>query len=232
MPAASIKIYNREEVMLDVQSRPERGKGPVGRLRHFDDQLPGVLYGLGVEPLSFKANERVLERALAKGGQNAIFLVKVAGRDQEAERAVVREIQYHKVRGNVMHVDLLRIDPEAKLRVTVPVVTSGIPEGVRTGGGALQQGANQLEMECLATDLPARIEIDVTDLGLGESIHVSDLLEEEARILTDSSITILNVLMPRLITEDEVEGEEGEGEGDEVKGEGEGEEGEGDEAES
>ena len=84
----------------------------------------------------------------------------------------------------------------------------------------------------LATDLPARIEIDVTDLGLGESIHVSDLLEEEARILTDSSITILNVLMPRLITEDEVEGEEGEGEGDEVEGEGEGEEGEGDEAES
>ncbi len=197
--SVQLEIFKREEIALQVQPRDEKGKGPVGRLRRLTGMLPGVIYGHTQDPCCFKAEVRVLERALGQGGQNAIFLVEVVGRAQAPERAVVREIQYHKVRGDIMHVDLLRIDPEEKLRLNVPIVTKGIPVGVRTGGGALQQTLTLAEMECLASELPSRLEIDITDLEVGQSIHVRDLLGQEARIITDPGVTIVSVLAPRIV---------------------------------
>ena len=144
--AVQIQIFPREEIALTIHERPEKGKGPVGRLRRLEEMLPGVVYGHRQEPVSFKVQATLLERALSQGGQNAIFLLQRSGNGQAAERAVVREIQYHKVTGDIMHVDLLRIDPEEQLRVQVPIVTLGEPEGVRLGGGALQQTLSRLEM--------------------------------------------------------------------------------------
>lgn len=197
--SVQLEIFKREEIALQVQPRDEKGKGPVGRLRRLTGMLPGIIYGHTQAPCCFKAEVRVLERALGQGGQNAIFLVEVAGRAQAPERAVVREIQYHKVRGDIMHVDLLRIDPDEKLRLNVPIVTKGVPVGVRTGGGALQQTLTLAEMECLASELPSRLEIDITDLEVGQSIHVRDLLGQEGRIITDPGVTIVSVLAPRLV---------------------------------
>ena len=226
MPAVSLKVFPRTRYELPVTLRSERGKGPVGRLRREQDLLPGVLYGLEGDPMAFKVEARSLERALGQGGQDAIFMVEFA--DHKPQQAVVRDIQYHKVKGDIVHVDLLRVDPAQSLRVTVPLVTQGIPVGVRVGGGALQQAVTQLDMDCQASDLPARIEIDISDLELGDSIHVSDLIEQETRIATDPNVTIANVLMPRL-TADEEESDEAEEEEGEASEEGEGE-GEGDES--
>ena len=206
--SVQLEIFNREEIALQVQPREEKGKGPVGRLRRLTGMLPGVIYGHTQDPYCFKAEVRTLERALGQGGQNAVFLVDVAGRGQAPERAVVREIQYHKVRGDIMHVDLLRIDPEERLRLNVPIVTKGVPAGVRTGGGALQQTLTLVEMECVASELPSRLEIDITDLEVGQSIHVRDLLSQEGRILTDPGVTIVSVLAPRLVVATTVETEE------------------------
>lgn len=196
--SVQLEIFKREEIALQVQPRDEKGKGPVGRLRRLTDMLPGVIYGHTQAPFCFKAEVRTLERALGQGGQNAVFLVDVAG-SGATERAVVREIQYHKVRGEIMHVDLLRIDPEERLRINVPIVTKGVPAGVRTGGGALQQTLTLAEMECVASELPSRLEIDITDLEVGQSIHVRDLLGQEGRIITDPGVTIVSVLAPRLV---------------------------------
>ena len=223
MPAVTLKVYPRTNYQLPVTERAERGKGPVGRLRHEAGLLPGVLYGLKNTPVAFKVEARSLERALSHGGQDAIFLVELDG--QAPQQAVVREIQYHKVRGHIMHVDLLRIDPAQSLRVTVPLVTQGVPVGVRISGGALQQAVTELDIDCLASDMPARVEIDISSLELGDSLHVSDLLEQEGRIATDPNVTIANVLMPRLAASDEEEEEEGEGEG-EAEGEEESQDGE------
>lgn len=212
-----LDIFKREEIPLRIQARQEKGKGAVGRLRRQAGMLPGILYGHAQSPLCFKAEARTLERALGQGGQNAVFLVEVEGQARDPERAVVRQIQYHKVRGDIVHVDLLRVDPQQQLRLSVPIVTRGTPAGVRTGGGALQQTLSLIEMECVASELPSRIEIDISALEVGQSIHVRDLLEQEKRILADPGVTIVSVLAPRLVVaakEAEEPAVEGEAEGE------------------
>jgi len=211
-----LRLHAREQVGLKVQPREERGKGPVGRLRREEGLLPGILYGHKQEPFAFKTEAHALERIFNRFGHNAVFMVEVDGSDQKPEQTIVRQVQYHKVRGDIVHLDLLRIDPDEKLRVSVPLHTQGVPNGVSTGGGALQHAVVALDMECVAAEMPSSIEIDITSLEIGDSIHVADLLEQEPRIVTDPEVTIVNVLAPRLIVEEEVveeeveEGEEGE----------------------
>jgi large subunit ribosomal protein L25 len=220
--AVALKIYQRETIELSIEPRPERGKGPVGRLRREQAMLPGVVYGHKQDPVAFKIVARDLERALASGGQNAIFVL-IEGSNGKGERAVVREIQYHKVRGDVQHVDFLRIDPDEELTVAVPLTTSGTPEGVRVGGGAVQHSLTYIEMTCIASELPSQVEVDIDDLDIGDSIHVSDLLDQEPRIVTDGAVTIVSVLSPRLTIDEELEAEaEAAAEGEELE---EGEEG-------
>ena len=228
MPQVPLQIRPREQVTLKIHSREEQGKGPVGQMRRIQGQLPGVIYGHGQASLPFKTDARTLERVLGKGGQNAIILVEYEGSDQPDEQALIRDIQYHKVQGNVLHLDLLRIDPSETRRANVPLVTEGTPEGVRTEGGSLQQTLTVLEMECVVSEMPSSVVIDISTMVIGDSLHVSDLLEQESRITTDPLRTIANVLAPRLAAEDGEEGdEEVEGEGDAAQGEGGAAQGEG-----
>jgi len=132
----------------------------------------------------------------------------------------VREVQVHKVRGHLLHLDLLRIDPREERVVTVPLHTVGVPEGVRLGGGALQHTLSTLELRCVVSDMPASVEIDVTGLHIGESVHVSDLLGQEPRIATDPSVAVVGVLAPRLTIEEEQKADGDEGAADEVGAEG------------
>jgi large subunit ribosomal protein L25 len=116
----------------------------------------------------------------------------------------------------------LRINPSETLRANVPLLTEGVSEGVRNEGGALQQTLTSIEMECVVSEMPSAMVIDISSLVIGDSLHVSDLVEQEPRITTDPARTIVNILAPRLITEEEEaeeaevpEGEEEAGEGDE-----------------
>jgi len=211
--AVAVKIYQRETKELALEPRSERGKGPVGRLRREQGMLPGVVYGHKQEPHAFKIAARTLERALASGGRNAIFVLKEDGNDKD-ERAVVREIQYHKVRGDIVHIDFLRIDADEEYTASVPILTTGVPEGVRIGGGALQHSLNSVDMHSVASEMPSQVEIDITELSIGDSIHVSDLLESESRIITDGDVTIVSVLAPRITVEEETDGDEDGGEAD------------------
>ena len=242
MPEVALRLHTREQITLKVQPREERGKGPVGQLRRLQGKLPGVLYGHKREPYPFKTEARELERIFKRAGRSILLTIEFDGEDRVAEQAIVREVQYHKVEGNVTHLDLLRIDPTETRTVSVPLQTMGVPEGVRTGGGALQQTLTHLDMDCVISEMPASVEIDITELVIGDSIHVSDLLGQESRIVNDPEISIVNVLAPRLTIDEELEleaaeaaeaadGEEGEElEGEEGEGV-EGEEGEGAEGE-
>jgi len=220
MPQVPLKIHARQQVSLKVQPREEKGKGPVGQMRRLQGQLPGVIYGHKQAAESFKTDAHTLEGILGKGGQNAIIVIEHEESDKESEQALIRDIQYHKVRGDAMHLDLLRIDPSETLRANVPIVTVGVPEGVRTEGGSLQQTLTSLEMECVVSEMPSSIEIDITSLVIGDSLHVSDLMEQEPRITSDPVRTIINVLMPRLVAEEDADVE-----GDGIEGAAEGEEG-------
>ena len=220
MPQVPLKIHARQQVSLKVQPREEKGKGPVGQMRRLQGQLPGVIYGHKQAAESFKTDAHTLEGILGKGGQNAFIVIEHEESDKESEQALIRDIQYHKVRGDAMHLDLLRIDPSETLRANVPIVTVGVPEGVRTEGGSLQQTLTSLEMECVVSEMPSSIEIDITSLVIGDSLHVSDLMEQEPRITSDPVRTIINVLMPRLVAEEDADVE-----GDGIEGAAEGEEG-------
>ena len=208
MPQVPLKIHARELVSLKVAPREEQGKGPVGQMRRLHGQLPGVIYGHKQDAECFKTDAHSLERILSKGGQNAIILIEHEESSKESEQALIREIQYHKVSGDAMHLDLLRIDPTETLRANVPIVTVGVPEGVRTQEGSLQQTLTALEMECVVSEMPSAVEIDITSLQIGDSLHVSDLIEQEPRITSEGVRTIANVLVPRLITDDEAGDEE------------------------
>ncbi len=208
MPQVPLKIHARELVSLKVAPREEQGKGPVGQMRRLHGQLPGVIYGHKQDAECFKTDAHSLERILSKGGQNAIILIEHEESSKESEQALIREIQYHKVSGDAMHLDLLRIDPTETLRANVPIVTVGVPEGVRTQEGSLQQTLTALEMECVVSEMPSAVEIDITSLQIGDSLHVSDLIEQEPRITSEGVRTIANVLVPRLIADDEAGDEE------------------------
>ena len=208
MPQVPLKIHARELVSLKVAPREEQGKGPVGQMRRLHGQLPGVIYGHKQDAECFKTDAHSLERILSKGGQNAIILIEHEESSKESEQALIREIQYHKVSGDAMHLDLLRIDPTETLRANVPIVTVGVPEGVRTQDGSLQQTLTALEMECVVSEMPSALEIDITSLQIGDSVHVSDLIEQEPRITSEGVRTIANVLVPRLIADDEAGDEE------------------------
>ena len=208
---------------MPVQVRAEQGKEAVGRLRRKEGMLPGVLYGHKQKPLHFKTDTLALEHALSKGGSNAIFMVQFA--DEVPQRAIVQEIQYHKVRGEILHVDLLRIAPEETLQVSVPIISQGTPEGVRAGGG-LQQSLQTIDIECVVAEMPSSIEVDISSLKVGDSVRVKDLLDQEDRIVSEPERSIFNVLAPRVVeeevaeAEEAVEGEESEiGEGEETGGE-------------
>ena len=208
MPQVPLKIHARELVSLKVAPREEQGKGPVGQMRRVHGQLPGVIYGHKQDVECIKTDAHSLERILSKGGQNAIILIEHEESSKESEQALIREIQYHKVSGDAMHLDLLRIDPTETLRANVPIITVGVPEGVRTEGGSLQQALTALEMECVVSEMPSAVEIDITSLQIGDSVHVSDLIEQEPRITSEGVRTIANVLVPRLIADDEAGDEE------------------------
>ncbi len=208
MPQVPLKIHARELVSLKVAPREEQGKGPVGQMRRLHGQLPGVIYGHKQDAECFKTDAHSLERILSKGGQNAIILIEHEESSKESEQALIREIQYHKVSGDAMHLDLLRIDPTETLRANVPIITVGVPEGVRTEAGSLQQTLTALEMECVVSEMPSAVEIDITSLQIGDSLHVSDLMEQEPRITSEGVRTIANVLVPRLIADDEAGDEE------------------------
>ena len=208
MPQVPLKIHARELVSLKVAPRDEQGKGPVGQMRRLHGQLPGVIYGHKQDAECIKTDAHSLERILSKGGQNAIILIEHEESSKESEQALIREIQYHKVSGDAMHLDLLRIDPTETLRANVPIITVGVPEGVRTEAGSLQQTLTALEMECVVSEMPSAVEIDITSLQIGDSLHVSDLIEQEPRITSEGVRTIANVLVPRLIADDEAGDEE------------------------
>jgi large subunit ribosomal protein L25 len=157
----------------------------------------------------------------------------IVGLEIEGEKApvqtLIREIQVHPFRPQLFHVDFYRIREGERLEVEIPVHLHGVPEGVRTAGGILQQIVHQVPVKCLPTMIPESIDIDVTALAIGGSVHVSDLrLAEGVEILMDADQTVCSVVAPKLEVAPAaeaaapvagVEGEEAPAEGAEESGE-------------
>ncbi len=182
-----------EKVELKAWKRDELGKGPCRRLRKAGF-VPAVLYGADVENTNLKLRTVDIERALHNYRGGSLMLeLDIEG---EKKTAVFKVIDRHPVTDGLLHVDIQSLVKGHKITVDVPLTIAGKAEGVARGG-ILQQKARKLRVECLPDNIPDSIEVDVTELEIGGSIHVADLeLPESIRVLDDESLTIVLVSEP------------------------------------
>ena len=181
-------------------------------------QIPAVVYGPKTEPVLLSVNKSDLELLFKKGGIGQVVLNLVIQKNGETLTmpAMIKELQTHPVSRNFIHIDFYEIEMDQKITAKIPVVTTGIAKGVELGG-ILQIIRRELEVECLPLEVPESIEIDISDLDIGDSIHVEKIrLEGEIEFLEDDNYTVVTVLAPKLEEEpeeeeeEEIEGEEAE----------------------
>ncbi len=181
-------------VSLTAERRQHTGKGAARQAR-FASKVPAVIYGHGRPTESLSLDARSLEQALAGVEWGSAVVQLTVGGD--TVRALIREIQRHPVRPDILHVDFYEIHADEKVRLRVPVHVVGSPEGVRNQGGVLDQVTHAVEIEVLPAHIPDRVEVDVTELTIGHSLHVRDLVIPNAQILTSGELTIATVVPPR-----------------------------------
>jgi len=192
---------------LNVNSRDAAGSRAVRRLRR-SGRVPGVLYGGGAEPIGFDADERELRHALA--GSGAVLDLSVDG--GKATPVVLKEAQRHPVRGETVHVDLLRVRLDQAISAVVPIELAGVDDapGVKEGG-ILEQITRELNVEALPTAIPESIVHDVGDMQIGETILLGALTPPDGvTLLDDPEETVIATLSPpRLQSEaaEEIEAE-------------------------
>ena len=222
-------------VSLSANSRDTTGKGAARTLRS-QGQVPAVIYGHGRDPLPLTLNARDLDKMLSHiQAESTVIEVSVGG---QTAKTLIREIQRHPIKRQILHVDFQALVAGEKVIVSIPIVLIGVPEGVRLDGGVLDQTLRELEIEVDPSNIPDRIELDVTSMVIGDSKHVSDLsLPAGVEGQNDPETSVAVVAAPRAVIEETpvvaeaVEGEAGAVAEPEVIGRGkEEEEGEGEEA--
>jgi len=182
-------------VQLAAETRTERRKSAAKALRR-GGKVPAVIYGHGRETRTIAVGSVEFLHLLEKiNPQSTIVELSLGG---QPVKALIREIQRHPLKPGVLHVDFQEILAGEKLRLEVPVTLIGIAEGVRNQGGILDQVLRTVEIEVDPADIPEKVELDVTALVIGRSLHVSDLSIPNATILTDAELTVAVVVAPRV----------------------------------
>lgn len=180
-----------ERVTLGVEKREKSGKGGARSLRR-SGVIPAILYK-GGNSLPVQLSGKELSRFISKtAGEQVIVNLQFS---DDTKQAIVKDYQIDPVMGNLLHVDFQEISATEAIRVMVHVVIKGEAVGVKRDKGVLQHGLREIEIECLPDKIPGHIDVDVTNLGLGQSIHVSDLkLGEGIKVLTDPDEVLATVI--------------------------------------
>jgi len=197
-----------QEIHVLVERREETGKEEVGRLRR-TGRIPAVLYGGGKPPIAISVDDAAIKEILkGEGGENTIFLLKLKGTKEE-RRAMIKEMQRDPMTGRILHLDFIRVTRGHKLNVMVRIEVSGDAAGVHEGG-RLDFITRELQVEVLPKDMFDRIEVDVSDLEIGDQVMVGDLVDklpESARFLEDDHRVILLIEAPKSEAQQEEEDE-------------------------
>ena len=208
-----------ERIKLEVMERDSRGSAEARRLRR-GGLVPGILYGRGKPPHAFCVHQRELRRALSgPGGLHAILDVVVDGQES-TQHAILKAYQQDPLRGSVIHIDLHEVRLDQPIQAQVAVHLMGEPRGV-TEGGVLSQVSREVRVEALPMEVPEHLELDVSDMGVGDTMRLSDLPPiKGVTYLDDPEETVLaNVTVPTEIVEPEPEEEEELEEGEVPEGE-------------
>lgn len=186
---------------LNGEQRAGVGKSVTRKLRAAG-RIPAVYYGRGETPIPLVVSAKDVDVLLHNAsGSNVIVDLQVAGVASADRKAIIREIQRDPVQGHILHLDLQHISLTERITVEVPIELIGIPTGVKDGGGILEHLLREVEVECLPTDIPAHLDVDVTALNIGDTLHVSDLRAERVTILTEADRAIATVVPPTVLEE-------------------------------
>ena len=208
-----------EEFELNCSVRTDLGKGASRRLRRLDDNIPAVLYGGNKDPVSLTIAHKDIARATENEAFFAHIITLKIG--NKKEKAVIKALQRHPARPIILHADFMRVSATHTIIVKVPIhfLNEETCVGVRLGGGNIIRTMNEIEVSCLPKDLPEYIEVDMLEIDLGESVHLSEITLPEGITSVALShgedsidLSIAIVQAPKGIAEEdeEVEGEEGE----------------------
>jgi large subunit ribosomal protein L25 len=178
---------------VEAEPREEFGKNPARRLRHAG-RIPAVVYGGGGPTIPVAVDpEKIHEILRSESGHNAIFTLEIRGR--APARVMIRDWQAEPLHGGLLHVDLIRIARDEKLKVKVPIQVTGEPQGVKVQGGFFEFVLRELELECLPDDIPDHITADVTELTIGRNLRVADLpVSPKVKVLTDPTRVVAHVV--------------------------------------
>lgn len=187
-----------DQIQLKAVIRDQKGKQAVKRLRT-GGQVPAVVYRRGEEPVAVTLSAKEIGRVLqTAGGENALISLTIESQKKSRPRAVIiKETQHHPVKRSLLHVDFHEISLTEKITVEVEVVAVGESVGVKQEGGLLDHPLRQLKIQCLPTDIPKNIEVDVSGLKLNDTLHVKDLkLSEKLKVLNDPESLLFQVKLP------------------------------------
>lgn len=183
---------------IQAELRSERGKNAARRVR-VTKQIPGILYGAGADAVAVKLDPKQIFAVLrSHSGHNTILDVQLKGGETSA--AMIVDTQFEPIKSTILHVDLKRIAMDQKLRVSVPVHTTGEPKGVKQQGGIFEVVLREVEIECLPADIPDEITISAAELALGESLRIADLqavLGATVQLVGDPHAVVCHVVTPR-----------------------------------
>jgi large subunit ribosomal protein L25 len=181
-----------EQNVLEAEPREAGTKNHARRVRR-EGKIPAVVYGASKDALSVSVDPRHVLRILrSDSGHNTIFDLALNG--GERTKAMIVDWQYEPIKGHLLHIDLKRIAMDKALRVNVPIMLQGVPAGVKTEGGILEQILREVEIECLPADIPSHIDVDVSELTFGKVLRVSDLPHNpKLKFLSDANQPVAHV---------------------------------------
>ncbi|HSZ26689.1 MAG TPA: 50S ribosomal protein L25/general stress protein Ctc [Chthoniobacterales bacterium] len=189
-----------QQVKLKAQKRTVIGRNAIKKIKK-EGLVPGVIYGSQAEPMALQVEARALTSVLAHALSEHVLveLEIVDGSQSNSRLALIQEVQHHPLKRELLHVDFHAVSATEKITSEVPIEAVGDALGVRTFGGLLEYSLRTLEVECFPQDLPEIVRIDVTNLNIGEALHVRDIpLPSGVESLTDGDLTVVSVVASRV----------------------------------
>jgi large subunit ribosomal protein L25 len=189
-----------QQVKLKAEKRTVIGRNAIKKIKK-EGLVPGVIYGSQAEPIALQVESRALTNVLAHASSEHVLveLEIVDGGQSSSRLALIQEVQHHPLKRQLLHVDFHAVSATEKITSEVPIEAFGDPIGVRTFGGLLEYSLRSLEVECFPQDLPDIIRLDVSNLNIGESLHVRDIpLSSGVEALTDGDLTVVSVVASRV----------------------------------
>jgi large subunit ribosomal protein L25 len=185
---------------VDAEPREDFGKNPARRMRR-TGQIPGVVYGGGGPSIPVAVDPKKISAILhSEAGHNAIFTLEIRGK--APARVMVRDWQVDPIHGDLLHVDMVRVARDTKLKVRVPIHVTGEPKGVKVQGGIFEFLLREVVVECLPDEIPDSVTVDVTELLIGKNLRVSDLpLGPNVKVLTEPARVVAHVVVIKAVEE-------------------------------